>query len=183
MGYGESRAPDCLRCAGREREDVSTGPMNDYRFVTTWCLDAPIGPVFAAIDESARWPEWWKGVRRAELLEDGDDDGVGRLWRFVWRSRLPYELAFDSRVTRREPPFLLEATVAGELAGLGRWRLYEGGTGTAVVYEWNVRTTRPWMNVLEPVARPVFAWNHDVVMRQGGEGLARLLGVKLLVNE
>jgi hypothetical protein len=57
-----------------------------------------------SIADSARWPEWWKGVRRAELLEDGAEDGVGRLWRFVWRSRLPYELAFDSRVTRREPP-------------------------------------------------------------------------------
>ena len=31
------------------------------------------------------------------------------------------------------------------------------------------------MNVLSPAARPLFAWNHDVVMRQGGEGLAQLL--------
>ena len=43
--------------------------------------------------------------------------------------------------------------------------------GTAAVYEWNVRTARPWMNRLAPVARPLFAWNHDVVMRQGAEGL------------
>ena len=43
---------------------------------------------------------------------------------------------------------------------------------TAVVYEWNVRTTKPWMNLLAPIARPVFAWNHDWVMRNGGEGLA-----------
>jgi uncharacterized protein YndB with AHSA1/START domain len=156
--------------------------LNDYRFVTTWCLEAPIDRVFAAIDDSARWPEWWQGVSRAELREDGDENGVGRLWYFVWRSKLPYDLAFDSRVTRREPPWLLEATVDGELAGLGRWRLFEGRDGTAVVYEWNVRTTRPWMNVLEPVARPVFAWNHDIVMRQGGEGLARLLDASLLVN-
>jgi hypothetical protein len=37
------------------------------------------------------------------------------------------------------------------------------------------------MNVLAPVARPLFAWNHDHVMRSGGEGLARLLGARLLV--
>jgi hypothetical protein len=27
---------------------------------------------------------------------------------------------------------------------------------------------------LEPLARPLFKWNHDAVMKQGGEALARL---------
>jgi hypothetical protein len=36
------------------------------------------------------------------------------------------------------------------------------------------------MNLLAPVAQPVFEYNHDVVMRWGGEGLARRLGVELL---
>jgi hypothetical protein len=52
-----------------------------------------------------------------------------------------------------------------------------------VVYEWNVATTRPWMNVLAPITRPVFAWNHDWVMRNGGEGLARLLTCRLLAAD
>lgn len=51
---------------------------------------------------------------------------------------------------------------------------------TAVVYEWEVETTKRWMNVVGPLARPVFEYNHDVVMRWGGEGLARRLGVRLL---
>ena len=117
----------------------------------------------------------------AELLARGADDGVGRLWRLTWRSRLPYDLTFESRVTRREPPHLLEAQADGELIGVGRWRLFEGH-GTAVLYEWNVRTSRAWMNRLAPVARPLFAWNHDVVMRQGAEGLATLLDAPLLVR-
>jgi hypothetical protein len=155
--------------------------MADYRFVTAWCLDAPIERVFEAIDDAARWPTWGKGVTRADLVEEGDADGVGRLWRFTWRSRLPYDLSFDSRVVRREPPYLLEGRADGELVGVGRWRLYEG-RGTAVVYEWDVRTSRAWMNRAAPVARPLFAWNHDVVMRHGAEGLARLLDARLLVR-
>lgn len=155
--------------------------MEEYRFVTAWCLDAPIERVFEAIDDAAAWPRWWKGVTRAELVEPGDGRGIGRLWRLTWRSRLPYELSFESRVTRREPPYLLEGNADGELVGVGRWRLYVG-QGTAVVYEWNVRTSRPWMNRLAPVARPLFAWNHDVVMRQGAEGLARLLDAPLLLR-
>jgi Polyketide cyclase / dehydrase and lipid transport len=155
--------------------------MAEYRFLTTWCLDAPIERVFDAIDDAASWPRWWKGVTRADLVEEGDADGVGRLWRFTWRSRLPYDLAFDSRVVRREPPHLLEGHADGELIGVGRWRLYDG-LGTAVVYEWNVRTARSWMNRAAPVARPLFAWNHDAVMRQGAEGLARRLGATLLAR-
>jgi hypothetical protein len=154
--------------------------MPEYRFVTSWCLQAPIDRVFEAIDDAARWPQWWDGVRLATLLEPGDEQGVGRLWRLVWRSRLPYELAFDSRVTRVERPWLLEGHAVGELTGVGRWRLFDG-PATAVIYEWNVRTTRPWMNALAPLARPLFAWNHDAVMRQGAEGLARLLDCRLLV--
>jgi hypothetical protein len=39
------------------------------------------------------------------------------------------------------------------------------------------------MNRLAPLARPVFGWNHDVVMRWGGEGLARRLGGRLLAHD
>jgi hypothetical protein len=152
-----------------------------YRFVTTWCLDAPIERVFEAIDDAAVWPQWWKGVKRTELLAPGDEQRIGRVWELTWRSRLPYDLTFRSTVTRREPPYLLEGSADGELIGTGRWRLYEG-RGTAAVYEWEVRTARAWMNRLAPIARPAFAWNHDVVMRQGAEGLARLLGAPLLVG-
>ena len=84
------------------------------------------------------------------------------------------------RTTKVEKPHLLEGDAEGELAGVGRWRLFEQGGVTAVLYEWNVRTTRAWMNLLTPVARPIFAVNHDYVMRNGGRGLAKLLGAPLL---
>jgi hypothetical protein len=46
-----------------------------------------------------------------------------------------------------------------------------------------VRTTRPWMNLLAPIARPVFTWNSRGVMLQAGEGLARFLGARLVNAE
>ena len=157
--------------------------MARYSFLTTWCLDgADLERVFEAIHESERWPAWWKGVESVVELEQGDDDGVGSLGRYVWKSRLPYRLEFDMRTTRVERPNYLEGRSIGELAGEGRWRLFQNGDVTAVLYEWDVETTSRWMNLLAPLARPVFAWNHDAVMRRGGEGLARLLGARLLVN-
>jgi hypothetical protein len=60
--------------------------------------------------------------------------------------------------------------------------VFEEDGVTAVVYDWNVRTTAPWMNLLAPIARPFFRWNHDVVMGWGGEGLARLLGARRVAD-
>ncbi len=100
----------------------------------------------------------------------------------VWKSLLPYRVEFEVTTTRIERPYLLEADAVGELTGVGRWRLFERDGVTAVLYEWNVATTTTWMNLLAPVARPVFEWNHDWVMKRGGEGIAELLGCRLLAS-
>jgi len=153
--------------------------MAAYSFLTTWILDAPLEPVWEAIHDVEAWPAWWRGVERVEKLEQGAGDGTGALYRHEWRSVIPYPVRFETRITRLERPHLIEAEADGELAGIGRWRFFDGRE-TAVVYEWNVGTTRPWMNLLAPIARPVFRWNHNVVMHQGGRGLADLLGARLL---
>jgi uncharacterized protein YndB with AHSA1/START domain len=153
-----------------------------YEFLTTWVLDAPRDPVWDAIWATERWPAWWRGVERVAELEPGDENGVGQLERYTWRSKLPYELSFEMRTTRVERPHLLEGEASGELAGTGRWRLYEQDGTTAVLYEWNVATTKPWMNRMAPLLRHAFAWNHDWVMGHGGKGLARLLGCRLLAS-
>jgi hypothetical protein len=156
-----------------------------YSFLTTWAFAPPatIERVFDALHDAQAYPSWWKGVLAVERLEEGDAHGVGALDRYVWKSKLPYELEFRSRTVRVERPHLMEGEAFGELEGTGRWRLWEGRDGVCVTYEWNVGTTQPWMNLLAPVAKPVFAWNHDYVMRNGGEGLARLIGAPLLLSD
>jgi len=100
--------------------------------------------------------------------------------RYTWRSKVPCRLGFDMRLTRVEPLSLMGGEAVGGLSGTGRWR-FEGESDSARVrYDWNVSTTKPWMNLLAPVARPLFKWNHDVVMNWGAEGLARKLGVERL---
>jgi hypothetical protein len=146
-------------------------------------LEAPRDEVFHTIWDSEAWPSWWRGVESVVKVEDGDEEGVGSLGRYVWKSRLPYRLEFEMRTTQVDRPRFMEGAAVGELTGTGRWRLFEDSNVTAVVYEWVVHTTAPWMNLLAPLARPVFAWNHDVVMRWGGEGLARRLGARLLARD
>jgi hypothetical protein len=154
-----------------------------YAFLTTWLLASPREPVWDAIYDEASWPQWWRGVEVAEELRPGDELGVGTVSRMVWRSFLPYRVEFEVTATRIEPFSLMEGRAVGDLEGVGRWRLYEQDGVTAVIYEWNVRTTKPWMTRMAPVLRPVFEWNHDWVMRRGGEGLARRLGCELLAQD
>jgi uncharacterized protein YndB with AHSA1/START domain len=152
----------------------------EYRFVTLWRIEAPIDAVWEAIYRSDRWPEWWDSVRRVVELSPGDENGVGNVRRYSWRSRLPYPLIFEVQVTRVERPSVLEGLSRGELVGRGTWNLSTAGSVTTVRNTWEVQTTKGWMNLLAPLARPLFAWNHAYSMRHGGEGLARLLGARLI---
>ena len=82
------------------------------------------------------------------------------------------------RVTRVEPMTLIEGRAEGELDGLGRWTLKAHSARTQVRYDWIVDVTRPWMRVAAPLLRPVFAWNHGIVMRWGYEGLTCKLATR-----
>ncbi|KVA12975.1 polyketide cyclase [Burkholderia latens] len=150
--------------------------MAKYRFSTTWRVDAPLAAVWDAIYQVDRWPEWWKSAVRTLEIESGDARGIGALQRYTWKGALPYRLTFDMRVLRVERPHVLEGRASGAIEGDGRWSFTGDGTCTVVRYDWHIRTCERWMNWLEPVARPLFVWNHGVVMREGAKGLARLLG-------
>ena len=151
-----------------------------YSFVTIWRFDAPINAVWDKIIDSEHWPQWWKYVQSVTELEPGDENGVGSLQHVTWTTALPYRLSFNSRVTRVEKPHIIEAVAMGELNGTARWQLSQEGSVTTVRYDWNVSTSKSWMNLLAPIARPIFAWNHDILLNEGGKSLARLLHARLL---
>lgn len=152
--------------------------MADYAFTTLWLIPAPVAPIWAAITAVERWPQWWCGVEAVVPLHRGDAQGVGAVYRYTWRSRLPYRLTFVMETTAVEPLRRIEGRAAGELQGFGCWTFAEADGMTTVRYDWNVATTKAWMNLLAPLARPLFAWNHDVVMAWGREGLLRLLAAR-----
>lgn len=151
-----------------------------YRFVTTWRLEAPPERVWAALHDAATYPDWWPGFERVDVLEEGRPDGVGRRATVVMRSRLPYRLEFEIVGREATANELVVVEARGELEGSGRWRLWHHGGVTTTTYTWEVATTKAWMRVLEPLARPVFTWNHHVAMRWGAAGLARHLDARLL---
>jgi uncharacterized protein YndB with AHSA1/START domain len=154
--------------------------MPAYNFVTVWRVKAPIEKVWNEIYHSSEWPTWWRGVENVVEVRPGDQTGVGSVHRYTWKSKLPYRLRFDMQTIRIEAPRLLEGIATGELAGRGLWQLSTEGDETIVRYDWSIDTTKRWMNLLAPIARPFFEWNHDVVMSWGAKGLADRLATTVV---
>ncbi len=153
--------------------------MTEFQFVTEWRINAPLTEVYDALTHCLDWPKWWQGSEKVEKLVIGDANGVGSVHRFIWRGRIPYRLVFNIRVTQIVPFAVIEGQACGEVIGTGRWNFFHEDGVTVVRYEWHVRINRLWMNLVAPLALPLFRWNHHQVMQQGAEGLARLLNSRL----
>jgi hypothetical protein len=151
----------------------------EYRLLTIWRIEAPLEEAYAAIHTPRAWP----GMQKVEQVAAGDATGINSVLRYYWQGRLPYRMVFEVRATRIEKRVAIEGSVQGDLEGVGRWHFINEGTVSVVRYEWHVRGTRWWMNLIAPVARSMFIRNHGIIMRQGAEGLARLLGAPLVGQE
>jgi hypothetical protein len=150
--------------------------VSTYRFVSSWHVPGTPQDVWdAVVKRPQEWPSWWPAVKRAEVVEPGDDDGVGRRTRYLLRAPLGYRLAVRTRIVEAVPPRLVVVEVVGQLAGSGRWELVPEPGGVRIDQLWAVTTGRWWMRLLGPVAAPAFRWSHDRAARRGEQGLARWL--------
>lgn len=152
--------------------------MAAYRFLTTFCLPAPRDAVFDAITHVERWAPRWSEIVRVAVDDDGEPDGRGRTVAVTLRASLGYRLAIRLATDRIEPNHRFDVVATGDVVGRGSWRLVEEAGLTHGSYLWEVRTTKAWMNLLAPVARPIFARDHDRAMRNGIAALATHLGVE-----
>ncbi len=151
-----------------------------YSFITNWKIKAPVQQIWDAIYESTGWPSWWNGVLDVKIIEKGETNGVNGVREYIWKSVLPYKLAFNMRLIERIDLEYLHGVAFGELEGEGTWLFKQENDITFIQYNWNVFTNKTWMNYLSFMLRPVFKYNHDVVMRWGAEGLAKKLNAELI---
>ncbi len=151
--------------------------VTQFELVTNWRIAAPLDAVWREIADSDAWPQWWRAVKRVERLSDGDSSGLGARRRITWGTALPYTISFDVEATLIEPMHRLEGRASGELNGVGLWTLWPENGVTVARYEWRVELGKPWMRAFAPLLRPVFAWNHNVVMGWGEADLRKRLGI------
>ena len=147
-------------------------------YVTEWRLDAPIERVWDALVDVESWPQWWPYVRGVQTLHHGATNDLGTVRRLQWSSRLPYGFALEVETTEVRMPQRLAGRATGDMAGTGVWELARDGAGTLVRYTWTLELHTRWMRLSAPFMAPVFRWNHEGVMRSGGQGLARHLALQ-----
>jgi len=149
-----------------------------FVYVTEWRLDAPIEQVWDALVDVETWPQWWPHVHAVETLHRGATNDLGTVRRLRWGSRLPYGFTLEVATTEVQKPARLAGRASGDMAGTGLWELAREGTGTRVRYTWELALHTRWMRLCAPFMAPVFRWNHEGVMRSGGQGLARHLAAR-----
>ena len=154
--------------------------MAHYMFETDWVLTAPVDEVYETLSRPEVFGDWWPSVVSSKTLAEGDHSGLGKRVEYTIRSPLVYAMTFDVKAIEAERPTRIHTVVRGDLIGTGTYLLEQRPGETHVRFNWYVSTTRRWMNLAAPVARPLFAWAHDRVMQEGCRALARHLGARLV---
>lgn len=148
-----------------------------YHFITEIELDVAPDRVWETLADSVGWTSWWRWLERVEVIEEGDDDGMGRRVRHRVVTPFRYRLGYEGVVTRAVRPTLLEMKARGDLVGSAQFRLSPTDTdGSEISFHWLVSPAKWWMRLLDPLARPVFVWSHHVLMNNFAHGLARATG-------
>lgn len=145
------------------------GRLTHYVFRSVWHVRTPFEDVWEVLSDVTTYADWWPEVRSVTPMGDGR-------YRMVARSLLPYELRF---VSEEDPTDrgrgVIDARLSGDLVGTARFSITEEGEWCRIVYDQEVDTNRTLLNVLAPVARLPFVYNHTLMMRHGEAGLRAYL--------
>lgn len=152
---------------------------------STWHLPATPEEVWAIIaDINMSWPNWWPHcsfagplVRTEPASNSQEDILKATTARLNFKASLGYTLTISIHPTDVVAPREIDFNAGGHLKGTGRVVLTPAkqGEATCMDIEWRVHPTLRWMNLLTPIAAPIFTAAHTLMMKQGEKGLVRAL--------
>lgn len=152
-----------------------------YHFITWIELGATSQQIWDTLAKSEDWVSWWRWLEHAEVLDPGNANGVGHRVRHRVTSPLRYRLTYVGSVTVAEEALMSRFEAVGDLEGVGQFALEPAGSeSTLITFHWLVETPKPWMNLLAPLARPLFVWSHHRLMYDFARDLAGALSAGLI---
>ena len=148
-----------------------------YHFVSEWSVDAERSVVVHAVMDVTSWYKWWPGLVRSDIIEvvHGPHGYKGSKFAAIWRSSSGYKLHIRILITHYRASEFFGFDSSGDLVGKGSWTFTDAPGGTRMYIIWEVATTKAWMNILGPLLRPIFVYNHKSIMRKGEAGLRKFL--------
>lgn len=140
-----------------------------YAFRNEWNVRASTTTAFAVLNDIESYPRWWPEVRHVRRINDASAE-------VSIRSLVPYvlDVTLEKDVADAEAG-LLRTSISGDLVGWSSWTITASAGGSRLSFEQEVEVTKRLVRVLSPVARPLFRFNHTLMMRRGEHGLDRYL--------
>jgi hypothetical protein len=142
--------------------------MARFHFITDWKLGATEQEVYEVLKATDRLTSWWPSVYlRAETLNPGDAQGLGKKVSLLTKGYLPYTLRWNFEVTEVIPARHIALRAEGDLQGHGTWSICRIARTCHVRYDWDISFQKKGLAPLAWLLRPFFAWNHHWAMQQG----------------
>jgi hypothetical protein len=144
---------------------------NEYHFVTMWRVKSTIEEVSEIMGDARGLTRWWPSVYLdVDILNEGGDNGVGKVVDLYTKGWLPYTLRWQFRVTEvRRDGFTLVAW--GDFDGSGIWTFEQDGEWVNIQYDWNIKAEKPLLRYFSFIMKPIFSANHRWAMAKGEESL------------
>ena len=116
--------------------------------------------------------DWWpSGFLHVDVIERGDDRGLGKVLDVVTKGWLPYTIRWSQRVTEINPPHAFTIEVRGDFDGRGVWAFQQDGDHVLATFDWRIDADKPLLRYGSPMFKPQFTWNHHWNMARGWESL------------
>lgn len=149
-----------------------------YSFQTNWNIDAPTEKVWQTLTATPfSWDAWWPELNDLSV-QTKTTKLVGTAFSCTWKAPIGYKLRTDVRITEAEDREFVTLETDGDLDGTVSCYIKDISGTTHVDIDWQVETTRDWMNALHPLLKPFFIWSHHAVMRSGERGLQKHIANK-----
>lgn len=153
-----------------------------YHFLSDFRMTSSRDAVWTTLMAVEEWPAWWRWLKRIDVVRAAtSENGVGAVYRNHVGSPTGYAFEFLGEIADADRLRRIDLILTGEIVGRIRYLLSDDPSGgTRVQYAQLVETPKWWMNLLAPIARPGFTWNHDKLMTDFGKGLAKASGGDLV---
>ena len=145
---------------------------NQYHFVTNWRVEGDVREVADILKKGEDLPRWWPSVYLdVQVLDQGDEDGIGKVVSLHTKGWLPYRLRWQFRVTESRYPHGFSLEAWGDFNGRGIWNFEQDGRYVNVTYDWKLTADKPLLRALSFLLKPLFSANHRWAMARGEESL------------